>query len=94
MTTYAKRTCADCGIRLPQPDLFQLFVTVQGVTGNLLAPRVKWFCQPCATKRQKKQSNPLLERRLSEEKEHHAKKKKEWAKEQERRRLRNISVES
>ena len=90
MATYAKRTCSDCGIRLPQPNMLQLQVSQRGVNGNWLAPRDKWFCLSCVTKRGALQQNLWQESKLRAEKEHHAKKKQEWALEQEKRRQQNI----
>ncbi len=44
MGEYAKRTCSECGLKLPQPEMEKHLVQPVGVNGNLLAAREKWFC--------------------------------------------------
>lgn len=48
MVSYARRACSECGVREPQPGMYQFEVIPIGVHGNFLAPRLRWFCEFCA----------------------------------------------
>lgn len=50
MPEYVRRSCSECGIRLPQPEMREAEVQPIGVNGNFLASRVKWYCPSCAAK--------------------------------------------
>lgn len=94
MATYARKTCSDCGIMLPQPEMLRREVTPTGVRGNALSPRLKWFCVHCAPPTLEEWRQESYERDRAYERafrEKDAVGKLAWREEQERRRLANLA---
>lgn len=95
MTSYARKTCSNCGIQLPQPEMLQRDVTPLGVRGNPLPTRQKWFCAQCAPRTSEDLWRDIRQREAAVEKAFREKdnvNKRIWREEQERRRLANLSV--
>jgi hypothetical protein len=100
MAQYAKRTCFNCGIRLPQPELRRLFIERFSVRGNELPAREEWTCNNCYPAMKHRdpylRSNEENEKRrlnkiLDEQSERDRNGKEKWAIEQESRRQANIA---
>lgn len=47
MADYSKRTCNDCGIKLPAPEMRQETRTPLSVSGKPLPTRQIWLCAKC-----------------------------------------------
>lgn len=94
MAEYAKRTCFQCGIRLPKPKMLAVEMSKTDREGQIVSTSDKWICPDCwqayLLKIRHKASEISTQQRLAEE----AKKTKAgrtlWAEEQERRRLENL----
>lgn len=69
MAVYAKRTCRDCGIKLPQPEMLRTLDHPVGINGNPLSPREVWVCRLCHSDRdmRAKVANEYEQKRLAAE---------------------------
>ena len=47
MVEYSKRTCKDCGIKMPVPAMFQISRAPLGINGRPLPTRLVWLCKKC-----------------------------------------------
>lgn len=93
MAEYAKRTCFQCGVRLPQPKMQAVEVSKIAESGLALSTRDKWMCPGCWESYCSIHflSDRILDGKLLNEAQKTKDGKLRWIEEQEKRRLANIA---